>query len=43
MSVDKGPDETDYGIAWPTSVTGTILPGGLSSLTASSTINGHQR
>jgi general secretion pathway protein D len=37
MSVDKGPDETDYGIAWPTSVTGTILPGGLSSLTAGST------
>ena len=37
MSVDKGPDQTNYGIAWPTSVTGTILPGGLSSLTAGST------
>lgn len=36
MSVDKGPNQTNYGISWPTSVTGTILPGGLSGLTAGS-------
>ena len=32
MSVEKGPDETDYGISWPTSVTGTVLPGGIGAI-----------
>ncbi len=29
MSVDRGPNETRYGISWPTSVTGTWAPGGV--------------